>query len=65
MIKVNEMIMKYDGRRSLDIILKEAGFDPRVVVVELNHVLIRRSDYKETFVEDNSFIEVFSFVGGG
>lgn len=39
--------------------------DPRMVAIELNKAVVRRSNYESTVVEDGAEVEIVAFVGGG
>lgn len=39
--------------------------DPRPIAVELNRVILPRSDYGTTFLREGDQLEIVWFVGGG
>ena len=41
------------------------ALDPRAVAVEVNKVVVRRSAYKETVIDNGDEVEIVAFVGGG
>jgi thiamine biosynthesis protein ThiS len=46
-------------------LLAELGITARMVAVERNRHLVRKSDYGSTRLEDGDTLEVVTFVGGG
>lgn len=51
--------------RSVAALLADLGIDTRMVAVERNRVVVKRTHYDQTLVEPGDEIEVVSFVGGG
>jgi len=41
------------------------SLDPRLVAVEVNKAVVRRSAYDETVIDDGDEVEIVAFVGGG
>jgi len=46
-------------------LLDTLAIDPQKVAVELNRLIVRKSDWGRTPVEDRAAVEVVWFVGGG
>jgi sulfur carrier protein len=46
-------------------LLDQLHIDPRVVAVEYNRAVLKRTRYAETLIDDGAEIEIVSFVGGG
>ena len=46
-------------------LLEHLGIDSRVVAVELNRVVVKRTRFADTAVPDGAEVEIVSFVGGG
>jgi thiamine biosynthesis protein ThiS len=46
-------------------LLRHLGLDPRTVVVELNHRIVRRPALGDTALADGDAVELVHFVGGG
>ncbi len=46
-------------------LLEELDLDPRGVVVEVNHAIVRRPELEHVHVKDGDRIELVHFVGGG
>lgn len=58
---------KYQLESTIDLynLLEDKGYDPKMVVVEVDKKLVKRDEYKSFMVKDGMKIEVFSFIGGG
>lgn len=65
MIKINSNEVDFIENENLYKLLKRSDFNPEFVAVEVNQKLVKREQFKEYLLEDESTIEVFSFVGGG
>jgi thiamine biosynthesis protein ThiS len=52
------------GANVLDL-LRERGQHERLVVVEINGVIVRRSAFESTMISPGDRIEIVHFVGGG
>jgi thiamine biosynthesis protein ThiS len=46
-------------------LLEELRIDPRLVAVEHNRLVIKRSKYGDVHISEGAEIEIVSFVGGG
>ena len=64
MVKINGEEKEIAGKNLLEY-LKEAGFEPERVVVELNLDIISKDEFGNTIIQDEDVIEVLRFVGGG
>jgi thiamine biosynthesis protein ThiS len=64
-IRLNGDAHELAGPLSIGALLAALGVDPRRVAVEHNLVVVKRSDYDTTRVEDGDEIEIVNFVGGG
>ena len=53
------------GPATVTDLLRQLGFDPRAVVVELNRAIVRRSEHGATSLADGDTVELVHFVGGG
>ena len=65
MIKINSKDIDFIENESLYDLLKRTNFNPDHVAVEVDEKLVKRNEFKDSILEDNSKVEVFSFVGGG
>ncbi len=45
--------------------LEQNGYDLQKIAVELNEEILPKSQYDGTVLNENDFLEVVSFVGGG
>lgn len=64
-VTVNGQTRQLAGETSLLGLLQKLELDPRLVVVEHNRRIVRRSDLEVTSVVDGDAVEVVHFVGGG
>ena len=46
-------------------LLDDLGLDGRLVVVELNRQIIRRTEIEDVILRDEDRVEIVHFVGGG
>ena len=53
------------GPLSVQALLDDLAIDSRVVAVELNRVVVKKSVFAQTIVQNNAEVEIVSFVGGG
>tara|TARA_B100000029_G_scaffold169779_1_gene166016 strand:+ start:139 stop:339 length:201 start_codon:yes stop_codon:yes gene_type:complete len=54
-----------DGPVTVEGLLARLSIDPRTVAVERNLVVIKRTAFGDTPVDDGDQIEIVNFVGGG
>lgn len=64
MVKINGKSMEVGAISLLDYLLNN-GYKVEVVAVELNGNIVKKIDYKNTFLQDGDSVEIVSFVGGG
>jgi thiamine biosynthesis protein ThiS len=64
-VLVNGEARHLPGGKSLLDLLRHFELDPRAVVVELNHAIVRRPALEATPVRDGDAVELVHFVGGG
>ena len=50
---------------SLDVFLKEQGYDPRFVAVEKSGQIVPKAEFPQTILNDQDQLEIVGFVGGG
>lgn len=66
MIRVNgKDIESYGATVGLMVLLSNQGFNPDRVAVEVNGVIIKKSEYAEAVLCDGDKVEIVCFVGGG
>lgn len=64
MVKVNGEELDIAGT-SIAEYLKTADYCLERIVVECNEVIIPKTQYEKTLLQDGDVVEVVSFVGGG
>lgn len=64
-IRLNGEPYELPGPLSVAALLARLQIDPRRVAVERNTVVVRRSAYDTTIVEEGDEIEIVNIVGGG
>ena len=64
-IQLNGEPRDLPGPVSLSALLEQLGVDGRTVAVEHNEVVVRRSNYAATMIQDGSVVEIVAFIGGG
>ncbi|MGE0351647.1 MAG: sulfur carrier protein ThiS [Gemmatimonadales bacterium] len=64
-LTINGEPRHYPGPLAADELLTELGLDPRMVVVEVNREIVRRSRLAEVRLGDGDQVELVHFVGGG
>ena len=64
-ILLNGDAREVDSGTTVMNLLDQLGVDARVVAVELNRVVVKRTRYDETVIPDHAEVEIVAFVGGG
>ena len=67
-LKINGEIKSIDNSYKeffLDGLIKHLGYQPQLVVVELNGTIINPQDWINTKIKDGDCLEVVTIVGGG
>ena len=64
-ITLNGELREWPREQSIEHLLQDLALDARVVAVELNQLVVKRSRYTDTIVRDDDAVEIVSFVGGG
>ena len=54
-----------EGKASLDLVIKELGHHPKLVVAELNGSIITPKHWPKSIVKDGDILEIVTIVGGG
>ncbi len=65
MILLNDKEVDFVGGENLRDFLIRNNFDPDFLACEVDEKLVKKSDFENFLMTDNSKVEVFSFVGGG
>ena len=64
-ITVNGNISNLDQSASINEFLVLKGFGDRSVAVAINSIVIRRTSFDETIINDGDVVEIVRPVGGG
>lgn len=64
-IRLNGKPHTATAEQTISQLLEDLGLDPRVLVVEMNRQIIRRTELGEIRLEAGDVIELVHFVGGG
>jgi thiazole synthase len=64
-IRLNGKPHMATAEQTISQLLEQLGLDPRVLVVEMNRQIIRRTELGEIRLEAGDVIELVHFVGGG
>ncbi|MFZ1699915.1 MAG: sulfur carrier protein ThiS [Pyrinomonadaceae bacterium] len=64
-ITLNGEVREIAPETDLAYLLEILSLAPQRIAVELNGVVVSRSDWPETKISDNDKVEVVHFVGGG
>lgn len=64
-ITLNGDVTDWPGPLSIAALLLRLGIDPRVVAVERNRIVVKRTAYADTLIVDGDEVEIVAFVGGG
>tara|TARA_Y100001968_G_C19361117_1_gene719876 strand:+ start:1020 stop:1232 length:213 start_codon:yes stop_codon:yes gene_type:complete len=67
-IKLNgeiKTIKHSDGEFLLENLIKQLGYQPQLVVVELNGIIINPLEWINTKIKEGDSLEVVTIVGGG
>jgi thiamine biosynthesis protein ThiS len=64
-IEVNGKDREVSDGRTVAGLLEDLELDGRLVVVELNREIVRRTEIEDVTLQDGDRIEIVHFVGGG
>jgi thiamine biosynthesis protein ThiS len=64
-IHVNGEPREVAGNTSLADLVSGLNLPDERIAVELNHVVVRRSDWPDTQLQEDDRLEIVHFVGGG
>jgi thiamine biosynthesis protein ThiS len=65
LIIVNGEPREIEAGSILASLVNELALKPEQIAIELNHLVVRRSQWQETVLRENDKIEIVHFVGGG
>ena len=64
-IIVNQKLLVFDDKISLEHLLKNLAVTKKYMAVEINEIIIPKSEYTEYQLKDGDVVEVINAVGGG
>ncbi len=67
-LSINGEIKSIDpekGRIYLSHLIEDLGYHPKLVVVELNKIIINSENWDKIIVKDGDSMEIVTIVGGG
>lgn len=64
-IFINQKITQVPSKSTIDSIIQTLEVDKKYIAVEINEVIIPKSQYKEFIINENDKIEIINAVGGG
>jgi sulfur carrier protein len=64
-LQINGRRVELDGPTALLSYLEKLGVSHRAVAIELNGVIIERSAYEDSQLDDGDVVEIVRMVGGG
>ena len=67
-LKINGEIKSFDTLEeslNLSIVISKLGLNPKLIVVELNGVIINRDQWEEQNIKNGDVLEIVTIVGGG
>ena len=64
-ITVNQKSLVLDSEISLERLLVELSVSTKYIAIEVNRVIIPKSEYTKYLLKENDIVEVINAVGGG
>ncbi|MBT3697619.1 MAG: sulfur carrier protein ThiS [Gammaproteobacteria bacterium] len=64
-ITVNQNILVVDDQISLESLLSTLSISKKYMAIEVNKIIIPKSEYAEYLLNENDIVEVINAVGGG
>jgi thiamine biosynthesis protein ThiS len=64
-IQINGESRDVANQSTIEDLVRELTLPPQRIAIELNHNVVRRSEWRETILNDGDRIEIVHFVGGG
>ena len=64
-IEVNGKARNVEAGRTVAGLLEDLELDGRLVVVELNRQIVRRTEIRDVVLREGDRVEIVQFVGGG
>ena len=64
-IIVNQKLLVFDDKMSLEGLLENLAIPKKYMAVEINEIIIPKSEYIEYQLKDGDVVEIINAVGGG
>ena len=64
-IIVNQKLLMLDGEINIEDLLSELSVSTKYMAIEVNEVIIPKSEYTKYLLKENDIVEVINAVGGG
>tara|TARA_B100000767_G_scaffold45760_1_gene40257 strand:+ start:1606 stop:1806 length:201 start_codon:yes stop_codon:yes gene_type:complete len=64
-IIVNQKSLMFDGEINIEGLLSELSVSTKYMAIEVNEVIIPKSEYAKYLLKENDIVEVINAVGGG
>lgn len=64
-ITVNQKLLVLDDKISLERLLVNLAVTTKYMAVEVNEIIIPKSEYTKYLLKENDIVEVINAVGGG
>ena len=64
-IIVNQKLLTLDGEINIEGLLSELSVSTKYMAIEVNEVIIPKSEYTKYLLKENDIVEVINAVGGG
>ena len=64
-IIVNQKLLVFDGEINLEDLLLELSVSTKYMAIEVNEIIIPKSEYTRYLLKENDIVEVINAVGGG
>ncbi|MFQ3368638.1 MAG: thiamine biosynthesis protein ThiS [Gammaproteobacteria bacterium] len=64
-ITVNQKLLVFDDKISLEGLLENLAVTKKYMAVEINGIIIPKSEYTKYQLKDGDMVEVINAVGGG
>ena len=64
-VSVNNNKMNFESSLYLEELIAKLDLEAKNIAVEINKIIIPRSEYKQCCIKENDQIEIINAVGGG
>ncbi len=62
---INEIKTNTSKKTSIELLLSNLGVKNKFIAVEVNQMIIPKSDYKNYYLKENDKVEIIKAIGGG